>query len=508
MNTNLILTLVLSLLGGSVIGFFGRMFYVKKLNQEAENKASLIIEEANTKKMKMILEAKDESLKIIDDSKKEEREKRNKLQQVEERLNNKELQIDKRLDAIDNQKEVLESKAQEVKKIKAQIEEIKEKQETELSKVASLSKEEAKEILLKKVEDDVRDELVNKIMKVEQQINEEAEGKARDIIGQAIQKYAAEVVSETTVTLVDLPSDDMKGRIIGREGRNINAIERATGVDIIVDDTPGVIVISGFDLIRRHTAKLALEKLIADGRIHPTRIEEAVNKAKEEIRKNIKDIGEKVVYEIGVTGFHPDLIKLLGRLKYRTSYGQNVLKHSVEVSYLAAHIAEELGADVSICKKAGLIHDIGKAVDHEISGDHATIGRDIAKKYGLNKEIVDAVESHEGGVPFQSVEAIIVYVANKISNTRPGARKDSLESYVKRLKDLENLVVSFEGVEKAYAIQAGREVRIIVNPEMIDDLKAVNLARKIANDIEKDMEYPGQIKVSLIREKRVVEFAK
>jgi len=508
MTTTWILIVCVSFLIGGGIGILGRLFYVKKLNKEADDKSSLILEEAKNKKMQIVLEAKDESLKILDKAKEEEKRHRAKLQELEERLNKKELQIDKRLENIESHKETLEQKAKEVKSIKMQIEAIKESQEVELSKISNLNKEDAREILLKKVEEDMKDDLVERIEKVEESIQAEAENKAKDVMAQAIQKYASEVVSETTVTLVDLPSDEMKGRIIGREGRNINAIERATGVDIIVDDTPGVIVISGFDLIRRHTAKLALEKLLSDGRIHPTRIEEAVNKAREEIKKNIKDIGEKVVYEIGITGLHPDLIKLLGRLKYRTSFGRNVLKHSVEVCYIASHLAEELGADVNVAQKAGLLHDIGKAVDHEISGDHSSIGRDIARKYGLPKHIIDAIESHEGITKPKTLEGVIVYVANKIANTRPGARKDSLESYVKRLRDIENLVTSFDGVKKSYAIQAGREVRVIVNPEEIDDLKAVKLAREIANTIERDMEYPGQIKVSLLREKRIVEFAK
>jgi len=508
MNTSLIVYLILSFVLGGGLGIAARLIYVKKVKKDNKQKASFILEEAENKKMKMILEGKDQAINILENAKKEEREKRQKLQQIEDRLNNKELHIDKKIENIDKQKESLENKAQEVKQIKVQIDKIKDSQEVELSKISNLSKDEAKNILLKKVEEDIRDDLVKRIEKVEEEIEAEAKEKAKDILGQAIQKYASEVVSETTVTLVDIPNDEMKGRIIGREGRNINAIERATGVDIIVDDTPGVIVISGFDLIRRYIAKLALEKLISDGRIHPTRIEEAVKKAKEQIRKNVKDIGEKVVYEIGITGLHPDLIKLLGRLKFRTSYGQNVLKHSVEVCYIAGHLAEEIGADVTICKKAGLLHDIGRAVDHEIAGEHSVIGRDIAKKYGLGQAVIDAIESHEGSTKFKSLEALIVYVANKIAITRPGARKDGLESYIKRLKDLEDLVTSFDGITQTFAIQAGREVRVIANPEEIDDLKAINLAREIANTIEKDLEYPGQIKVSLIREKRMIEYAK
>jgi len=508
MTTQTILFLIGSLILGSGLGVAFRIFYVKKITKDAEDKTTLIIEEAHNKKMKIILEAKDESIKILENVKNEEKERRSKLEQLEDRLNKKEVQLDKRLEESDLKRESLENKANEVRKIKEQIESIKIEQEKALEKIAELKKEEAKEILLKKVEEDVKEDLVKRVEKVEQEIRDEAENKSKDILAQAIQKYASEVVSESTVTLVELPSDEMKGRIIGREGRNINAIERATGVDIIVDDTPGVIVISGFDLVRRHVAKLALEKLLSDGRIHPTRIEEAVNKAKEEIKKNIKDIGEKVVYEIGITGLHPDLIRLLGRLKYRTSYGQNVLKHSIEVCYIASHLAEELKADVSVCKKAALLHDIGKAVDHEIAGDHASIGRDIARKYGLGQDIIDAIESHEGTMKFKSLEAVIVYIANKISVTRPGARKDALESYIKRLKDIENLVNSFPGVEKSFAIQAGREVRVIANPLEIDDLGAIKLARDIANKIEKDMEYPGQIKISLIREKRMIEYAK
>ncbi len=380
-------------------------------------------------------------------------------------------------------------------------------QEVELEKVAQMSKDEAKKILLKKVEDDTKEVLVEQIKKTEKEVQAQAEQRAKYIIAEAVQRYAAETTAESTATIVSLPSDDMKGRIIGREGRNINTFEEITGIDVIVDDTPGSIVISGFDLVRRYIAKITLERLIEDGRIHPARIEETYEKVKEEVSKLIKELGEKAAFDAGVAGLHPNLIKLLGRLKFRVSYGQNVLKHSMEVAFLAASLASELGGDVNICKRAGLLHDIGKAVDHEIQGHHATIGRDIAKKFGLKDNVIHCIEAHHGDPKPETLEAMIVSAANAIANARPGANKDNLDNYIKRLDELENVCNAFEGVKKSYAIQAGTEVRIFVDPKEVDDLGAVKMSHDITRKIERDLQYPGQIKVNVVRETRSEEFA-
>ncbi|EKD48031.1 MAG: hypothetical protein ACD_65C00153G0001 [uncultured bacterium] len=455
----------------------------------------------------MLFEARNESLKIQEDAKKEERTKRAKLQEVEERLVRKEETLDQKMEASEKLKEELEDKVQAVKQLKLEVKAIYEQQKGQLEKVAGLSKDEAMELLLKKVEEESKDEIVEHVKRLEAAMKEEAESKAKHVIADAIQKYAAETAVESTATLVALPNDEMKGRIIGREGRNINAFEQITGVDVIVDDTPGSIVISGFDLVRRYVAKIALERLIEDGRIHPARIEEMVKRVKEEVNVLIKEMGEKAAVDTGVIGLPVNLLKILGRLKFRISYGQNVLKHSMEVSFLAAHMATELGADVAVCRKAGLLHDIGKAVDHEIQGKHAAIGRDILKKFGISDDVIHCVEAHEGDIEADTLEAKIVQAANLISISRPGAEKDSLDNFLKRLEEVENLSNSFEGVKKSYAIQAGREVRVFVDPDKADDLQAIKLSHDIARKIEHDLKYPGQIKVEVVRERREETFA-
>src|SRR3989339_266686 len=412
------------------------------------------------------------------------------------------------------QKKTEEVKAEEEKKriirdseSKAEVQAIYEQQKGQLEKVAGLTKDDARNLLLKKVEEESKGELVAYVKKLESAVKAEAEDKARNIIADAIQKYAAETAVESTATIVALPTDEMKGRIIGREGRNINTFEQVTGVDVIVDDTPGSIVISGFDLVRRYIAKVALERLVEDGRIHPARIEEMVKRVKEEVNVLIKELGERAAVETGVIGLPLNLIKILGRLKFRVSYGQNVLKHSMEVYFLAAHMATELGADANICRKAGLLHDIGKAVDHEIQGKHAVIGRDILKKFGIAEDVIHCVEAHEGDIDAESVEAKIVQAANLISISRPGANKENLDNFVKRLDEVENMVNSFIGVKKSYAIQAGREVRVFVDPDKVDDLQAIKLSHEIAKKIENDLKYPGQIKVDVIRERREEAYA-
>ena len=493
---------------GCLAGYYLRKSLVTKKTRQAEESANRVLEEADNKKKEILLNAKDESLKIITEAKENERKRMEYLSTMEQRILNKEENIEKKNQEIDKQKETLNKSQEELKTIKESIEEIKKKEEEELIKVSKTNKDEAREILLDRVEKEMSGELVKKIKGMEEEARERGEEKARDIIGSVIERYAAEYTAESTVNTVLIPSDEMKGRIIGREGRNIQAFEKATGVDLIVDDTPEAVVISSFDPIRRQVAKVALEKLIYDGRIHPARIEEVVEKARKEVAAKIKEAGEAAVLELGITGISPDLIKILGRLKYRTSYGQNVLNHSIEVAKLSEMLAAELGADQLIVKKAGLFHDIGKALDQDMEGSHIEIGCDIAKKYGFSPEIIHAIEAHHEGVEPKTIEAIIVKSADAISAARPGARRESLENYIKRLTELENIANSFPGVEKAYAIQAGREVRIIVKPEEIDDLSSIKLANSIAAKIEKEMFYPGQIKVNVIRETRAVDYAK
>jgi len=503
-----IIYIIASVFVGIITGYQIRKSLINKKTKEAEESVSRILEEANSKKKEILLNAKDESLKIITEAKEEERKRREYISNLEQRVLNKEENIEKKNQEIEKQKENLTKLQEEIQKLKDDIEKIKNKEEEELLKISKISKEEAKNILIDKVEKEISDDLVKKIKSMEEEARERGEEKARNIIGSVIERYAAEYTSETTVNTVLIPSDEMKGRIIGREGRNIQAFEKATGVDLIVDDTPEAVVISSFDPIRRQVAKVALEKLIYDGRIHPSRIEEVVEKAKKEVIAKIKEAGESAVLDLGITGIPPDLIKILGRLKYRTSYGQNVLNHSLEVAKISAMLASELGADQNIVKKAGLFHDIGKALDQDMEGSHIEIGCDIAKKYGFSNEIIHAIEAHHEGVEPQTIEAIIVKSADAISAARPGARRESLENYIKRLTELENIANSFDGVEKSYAIQAGREVRIIVKPEEIDDLSSIKLANSIAGKIEKEMFYPGQIKVNVIRETRAIDYAK
>jgi len=474
----------------------------KKLVEDAKNEAS------NYKKEAMI-EAKEEALKLKNETDNEVRERRQEIQRMENRLVQRE-------EALDRKEEVLDKKVQAVDDIKAQIEESKQElanHEKELNKraeeivkelerVSGLSQADAKNELVASIEDEARKEAGVIVRNIEEQAREEGEKKAREIVTLAIQKCATDHTTEVTVTAVDLPNDEMKGRIIGREGRNIRAIEAATGVDLIVDDTPEAVILSSFDPIRREVARLTLEKLITDGRIHPARVEDIVEKVKKDIEKTIKEAGENASFEAGIFNLHPELIKILGRLKYRTSYGQNVLKHSLETSYIAGLLAGELGVDVATAKRAGLLHDIGKALDFEMEGTHVSIGVDVAKKYKESEAVIHAIEAHHGGVEYKSIEAMLVQIADAISSSRPGARRESLDAYVKRLEKLEEIANSFKGVQNSYAIQAGREIRIAVKPEDVDDAGMIVLAKDIAKKIESELEYPGQIKVNLIRETR------
>jgi len=502
-----LLIAVIALVVGAAIGFVVQKNRIEAKNRDSREEGERLLQQAQAKAKEIIYESKNEVFKELEKVKVEEEKKRAQFDKMEERVMEKEDALDKKLQSAEQMKADLENKIAAVKQVREEIQKIHDMQAQELEKVAALTREEAKALLLKQVEEDSKAEIVEHIRRSEKELMDKAKERAKYILADAIQKYAAETATETTATVVNLPSDDLKGRIIGREGRNINAFEEVTGIDVIVDDTPGSIVISGFDLVRRYIAKIALERLIADGRIHPARIEETVEKVKEEVNNMIKELGEKAAYETGVAGLHPNLIKLLGRLKFRTSYGQNVLKHSMEVSFLSANLASELGADVNICRKAGLLHDIGKAVDHEIQGHHAAIGRDIVKKFGLPDSVIHAIESHHGDPEPKSLEAMIVLAANAISNARPGANRENLDSYIKRLEELENVANSFEGVKKSYAVQAGAEVRIFVSSDDVDDLSAVKLSHDIARKIERDLQYPGQIKVSVIRENRAEAFA-
>lgn len=474
---------------------------VKKLYDDAQSKAAEI-------KKEMILEAKEEVFKIRTEAERENRERRSELQRNERRLFQREESLDKKLDGIEQREKALADREADVDRLQAEIGELHAKQMTELETISGLSMDAAREMLLENVEREARHDAALLLRDIEAKTKEEADKRARNIISLAIQRCAADQVAETTVSVVPLPNDEMKGRIIGREGRNIRALETATGIDLIIDDTPEAVILSGFDPVRREVARIALEKLILDGRIHPARIEEMVEKARKEVDVQIREAGEQAVLNTGVHGLHHELMRLLGRMRYRTSYGQNVLNHSIEVAHLAGLMAAEIGANVSLAKRAGLLHDIGKSIDHEVEGSHAQIGADLAKKYRENNQIVHAIMAHHGDVDATTVEAVLVQAADAISAARPGARRETLETYIKRLEKLEEIANSFEGVETSFAIQAGREIRIIVKPDRVNDSDTILMAKEVAKRIESELEYPGQIKVNVIRETRTVDYAK
>ena len=500
----------------AIVAFLAGILYRKKVAEReigsAEDEATRIINEAirggESKKKEMLLEAKDEIHKSRTEYEKEVKERRNELSKQERRLQQKEESLDKKMDAYERKEEDLAKKQAAITATQNEVNLIKKSQMEVLEKISGLTQEEAKKYLLDSVESEVRHETAMKIKEVETQLKEEAEQTAREIIATAIQRCAADHAAETTVSVVSLPNDEMKGRIIGREGRNIRTLETITGVDLIIDDTPEAITVSSFDPVRREIARLALEKLIADGRIHPTRIEDMVEKARKEVDRTIKEEGERACYETGVHNLHPELIKILGRQKYRTSYGQNVLNHSIEVAHIAGLLASELGVDVALAKRAGLLHDLGKAVDHEMEGSHVQLGVELARKYKESAAVVHAIEAHHGDVEPQTIIACLVQAADAISAARPGARRENVENYIRRLQKLEELPGSYPGVEKAYAIQAGREVRIMVKPEEVSEDNMILLARDIARKLEAELEYPGQIKVNVIRETKAVEYAK
>ncbi|MDY5211449.1 MAG: ribonuclease Y [Intestinibacter sp.] len=507
-----IIAAVVGLAIGIVAGYFTRKNISEAKIGEADSLAKNIIDQANkdaeTIKKEKLLEAKEEIHKFRSDAEKENRERRNELQKYERRVIQKEESLDRKQQSVENKESNLNQKLKAVDEKQKEVEAIKAKQLEKLEDISGITSEKAKDIILSNAEKEVRHEMSIMIKEIETQAKEDAEKKSREIIGYAIQKCAADHVAETTVTVVNLPNDEMKGRIIGREGRNIRTLETLTGIDLIIDDTPEAVILSGFDPIRREIARIALEKLISDGRIHPARIEEMVEKAKKEVDNIIKEYGEQAIFETGVHSLHPELVKLLGRLNYRTSYGQNVLKHSIEVAHIAGIMAAEIGADIKLAKRAGLLHDIGKAVDHEMEGTHVEIGMDLLRRYKESKDVIHAMSTHHGDYEPQTVEAVLVTAADAISAARPGARRETLEAYIKRLEKLEEIANSYDGVEKSFAIQAGREIRIMVKPEKINDEEIHLLARDITKKIEEELEYPGQIKVSIIRETRAVEYAK
>ncbi|NLY43619.1 MAG: ribonuclease Y [Clostridiaceae bacterium] len=500
----------------NVFAFRFGIAYRKKIAEaeigSAEEEAKRIISEAykagENKKREVLLEAKEEIHRARMELDREIKERRSEIQRQERRLQQKEENLDRKVESLEIREEKLNKKTKEIQALQQEISEIYKKQVDELERISGLTVEEAKNYLLKNIENEIKHKAAIMIKDVEAKAREEAEQKAKNIITAAIQKCAADHVAETTVSVVPLPNDEMKGRIIGREGRNIRTLETLTGIDLIIDDTPEAVILSGFDPIRREIARLALEKLIIDGRIHPARIEETVERAKKEVENTIRQEGEHATFETGVHGLHPEIIKLLGKLRFRTSYGQNVLKHSIEVAHLAGIMAGELGVDVSLAKRAGLLHDIGKAVDHEMEGSHVTIGAEIAKKYKESQQVIHAIMAHHGDIEPETTIACLVQAADTISAARPGARRENLETYIKRLEKLEEIANSFSGVDKSFAIQAGREIRIMVKPEDVNDEDAVFIARDIVKRIENELEYPGQIKVNVIRETRVVEYAK
>ena len=507
-----LLMIIAALIVGLGGGYLIRKMIAEAKISSAETAAKKIVEEAtqeaNAIKREKQLEAKEEAVRLRSELEKESKERRSELQRLERRLVQKEESLDRKIAIAEKKEDDLRSKEQETAEIKDKLDQLHQQQLAELERVSGMTSEEAKELLLQRVREEIDHEMITMVKDIENQAKAEGEKKAREIVTLAIQRYAADHVTESTVSVVSLPNDEMKGRIIGREGRNIRALETLTGIDLIIDDTPEAVIISGFDPIRREVARLALEKLVSDGRIHPARIEEIVEKTRKEVETQIKEEGERATFESRVHGIHPEIVNLLGKLKFRTSYGQNVLQHSIEVAHLAGIMAAELGLDVNFAKRAGLLHDIGKAIDHETEGSHVQIGAELAKKYKESAGIVNAIEAHHGDVDFNTLEAVLIQSADAISAVRPGARRETLEAYIKRLEKLENIADSFEGVEKSYAIHAGREIRIMVKPDRIDDYTSIKVARDIVKKIESELEYPGQIKVTVIRETRAVDYAK
>jgi ribonuclease Y len=499
---------VLGLAIGALLGSTIRRRISQGRVAAAERDAAQILAEAQTKQKEILLEGKEEAIRLRTQVEAELKERRAEVLKLEQRVAQREESLDRKLEALDRRNQSLDEKEKELGSIRAELEELRKKQLEEIERISGLTNQEARGILLAEVEKEARDEGNRRVRAIEAEVREEAEARSRDILATAIQRLATDVVSESTVSVVPIPSDDMKGRIIGREGRNIRALESATGVDLIIDDTPDAVTLSGFDPVRREIARVALTKLVTDGRIHPTRIEEMVEKARQEVDLGIKDAGEQAAIEAGCPGLHPEILRTLGRLKFRTSYGQNQLMHAVESAHIAGMLAEEIGADINVCRRGALLHDLGKAIDHEVEGTHALIGAELARRHGVSAAVIHCIAAHHEEEEPQTVEAVVVQIADAVSGSRPGARMETLEHYIKRLEALESLANGFQGVEKAFAIQAGREIRIIVKPEEVDDLASMRLARDISRKIEESLEYPGQIKVTVVRETRAVDYAK
>jgi ribonuclease Y len=499
---------VVGLALGASAGYYYFRYRSQLLVDSAAHQAERIIMEAETEAKENLIQARDEALKLRNELEQEHKRRDRELRQEEDRLQKRRIGLDERFEQLDKRERQISQRQSTLDKRFNKLETLEKERLAELERVSNMSQDEAKDLLLKTVEQDARQDMARVIREVEAEAMEESERRARKIVTLAVQRIASDQVSEVSVSTVPLPSDDMKGRIIGRQGRNIRALENATGVDLVVDDTPEAVLLSCFDPVRREVARVALNKLILDGRIHPARIEKVVAKSQEEVNQAIREAGEQATIEVGVPGLHPEILKLLGRLKFRTSYGQNQLAHAIETAHLAGILAAELGANVQVAKAGALLHDLGKAIDHEVEGPHALIGADIAKRYGVPSEVVNCIAAHHGEAEAESLEAIIVESADAISGARPGARREALETYVKRIKALEEVASSFEGVDESYAIQAGREIRIIVKPEQIDDLAAIQLSKNVAKAVEDNLQYPGQIKVTVIRETRAVDFAK
>jgi len=503
-----VIGVIVGLAVGALLGYAVRRSATRNQELEAEQAAAKILADAQAQEKEILLGAKEEAIQLRAQAEQESKTRRDEVLRLEQRVANREENLDRKLEALERRDSALADKEGQLEGIRQELDELRKAKITEVERVSGMTSQEARDLLLRELEQEIRDEANRIVRTLEAEAKEEADRRGRGILATAMQRFMNDVVSETTVSVVPIPSDDMKGRIIGREGRNIRALESATGVDLIIDDTPDAVTLSAFDPVRREIARVALTKLVMDGRIHPTRIEEVVEKARQEVDASIKTAGEQAAIEAGCPGLHPEVLKTLGRLKYRTSYGQNQIKHAVESAFIAAMIAEEVGADVNVARRGALLHDLGKAIDHEVEGTHAMLGGELAKRYNVSPAVVHCIEAHHEEIEVETTEAVIVQIADAISGSRPGARRETLELYIKRLEALEGIATSFQGVEKAFAIQAGREIRIIVKPDEIDDLDSMRLARDVSKKIEESLEYPGQIKITVVRETRATEYAR